>query len=98
MLPVIRAGLLTGKLSQTAQTLHVTRARARAFERAQWEFLERRLLAWKTGLASVLEAVSASRKKSGDAVAATTASASATAAAAPGGIETPAAAAQAAVA
>lgn len=64
-IPVIRAGLLSGKLSQTAQTLHVTRATARAFEREQWEVLEKRLQAWKAGLASVLEVVSASRKKAG---------------------------------
>ena len=62
---VIRAGLLIGKLSQTAQTLHVTRATARAFEREQWELLEKRLQAWKVGLANVLETVSASRKKGG---------------------------------
>ncbi|KAL1940032.1 hypothetical protein VTO73DRAFT_9367 [Trametes versicolor] len=65
VIDVIRAGLLSGKLSQTAQTLHVTRATARAFERQQWEVLEKRLQAWKAGLASVLEVVSASRKKAG---------------------------------
>ncbi|KAI0371602.1 PCI-domain-containing protein [Pilatotrama ljubarskyi] len=95
VIDAIRAGLLTGKLSQTAQSLHVTRATARAFEREQWELLEKRLQAWKTGLAGVLEVVSASRKKAG---ASTDAPAAAPAAAAPAGIETPAAAAQAAVA
>ncbi|KAL7282660.1 hypothetical protein ACG7TL_004133 [Trametes sanguinea] len=99
VIDVIRAGLLSGKLSQTTQTLHVTRATARAFEREQWELLEKRLQAWKTGLASVLEVVSASRKKAGgDAPANGAAAASSSAAAAPAGIETPAAAAQAAVA
>ena len=96
---------MTGKLSQTAQTLHVNRASPRAFERAQWELLEKRLHAWKAGLASVLETVSASRKK-GSAAASSSSGAGAaaagadavTAAAAPAGIETPAAAAQAAVA
>ena len=96
---VIRAGLLTGKLSQTAQTLHVTRASPRAFEREQWVLLEKRLHAWKAGLASVLETVAASRKKSGGAGAVAAAvTATAADAAAPAGIETPAAAAQAAVA
>ncbi|OSD04495.1 PCI-domain-containing protein [Trametes coccinea BRFM310] len=99
VIDVIRAGLLSGKLSQTTQTLHVTRATARAFEREQWELLEKRLQEWKTGLASVLEVVSASRKKAGgDAPANGAAAASSSAAAAPAGIETPAAAAQAAVA
>ena len=97
---VIRAGLVSGKLSQTAQTLHVNRATARAFEREQWELLEKRLQAWKSGLASVLETVSASRKKGGASGATATPSdtAAANGAAAPAGIETPAAAAQAAVA
>ncbi|KAI0677204.1 PCI-domain-containing protein [Trametes maxima] len=97
VIDVIRAGLLSGKLSQTAQTLRVTRATARAFEREQWELLEKRLQAWKTGLASVLEVVSASRKKAGSDAPASTAAATVTAVA-PAAIETPAAAAQAAVA
>ncbi|KAH9899504.1 PCI-domain-containing protein [Cubamyces lactineus] len=98
VIDVIRAGLLSGKLSQTTQTLHVTRASARAFEREQWELLEKRLQAWKTGLASVLEVVSATRKKAGSSSDNGTNGAAAAAAAAPSGIETPAAAAQAAVA
>ncbi|RPD66815.1 PCI-domain-containing protein [Lentinus tigrinus ALCF2SS1-7] len=99
VIDVIRAGLLTGKLSQTAQTLHVTRATARAFEHEQWELLEKRLHEWKAGLASVLETVSASRKKSGPSAAAGAgAEAPANAAAAPAVIEAPAVAAQAAVA
>lgn len=61
---VIRAGLLSGKLSQTTQTLHVTRSTARTFEREQWEALEKRLVAWKSGLASVLEVVATARKRS----------------------------------
>ena len=99
-LSVIRAGLVSGKLSQTAQTLHVNRATARAFEREQWELLEKRLQAWKSGLVSVLETVSASRKKGGASGASATPAdtAAANGAAAPAGIETPAAAAQAAVA
>ncbi len=97
---VIRAGLVSGKLSQTAQTLHVTRATARAFERDQWELLEKRLQAWKSGLASVLETVSATRKKSGANAAAGASSTDATAngAAATVAIETPPVAAQAAAA
>ncbi|KAI6152380.1 hypothetical protein BKA82DRAFT_4110653 [Pisolithus tinctorius] len=54
---VIRAGLVSGKLSQATQTLHVVRSSARKFEREQWEALEKRLLAWKTGLASIIEIV-----------------------------------------
>lgn len=58
---VIRAGLVRGKLCQPAQTLHVTYSSARKFGRVQWEALERRLLAWKTGLAGVIEVVAAAR-------------------------------------
>ena len=60
---VIRAGLLSGRLSQTTQTLHITRASARAFEREQWALLEKRLTAWKTGLTGVLEVVAEAQKK-----------------------------------
>ncbi|KAI0650392.1 PCI-domain-containing protein [Trametes meyenii] len=97
VIDIIRAGLLSGKLSQTTQTLRVTRATARAFEREQWELLEKRLQAWKTGLANVLEIVSASRQKAGS-DAPVSAAGAAVAAATPAGIETPAAAAQTAVA
>jgi len=60
---VIRTGLLSGKLSQTTQSLHVYRSSARAFEREQWEALEKRLVAWKAGLASVLEVVTSAQKR-----------------------------------
>ncbi|KAJ6616235.1 PCI domain-containing protein [Mycena sp. CBHHK59/15] len=63
VIDVIRAGLLSGKLSQTSQSLHVTRSTARTFEREQWEALEKRLVAWKTGLAGVLEVVANARKQ-----------------------------------
>ncbi|OCH95934.1 PCI-domain-containing protein [Obba rivulosa] len=63
VIDVIRAGLISGRLSQIAQTLHVTRATPRFFEREQWELLQKRLQAWKTGLADVLEVVAAARKK-----------------------------------
>ena len=54
---------MSGKLSQTSQTFHIVRASARAFEREQWEALEKRLIAWKTGLASVREVISAAQKR-----------------------------------
>ncbi|KIK40666.1 hypothetical protein CY34DRAFT_806962 [Suillus luteus UH-Slu-Lm8-n1] len=60
---VIRTGLLSGKLSQTTQSLHVYRSSARTFEREQWEALEKRLIAWKAGLASVLEVVTSAQKR-----------------------------------
>lgn len=69
---VLRAGLVVGKLSQTTQTFHVVRASARAFEREQWELLEKRLAAWKIGLAGVREVVADAKRKNATEPAATT--------------------------
>ncbi|KAH9927090.1 PCI-domain-containing protein [Epithele typhae] len=98
VIDVIRAGLLSGKLSQTAQTLRVTRASSRAFERPQWELLEKRLQVWKACFAAVLETVSATRRKGGQAATPGGDAAAAAGAVAASGIETPQAAAQVAVA
>ncbi|TFK25947.1 PCI domain-containing protein [Coprinopsis marcescibilis] len=65
VIDVIRAGLVWGKLAQNTQTLLVTRATSRSFEREQWEILEKRLLSWKAGLADVLEVVSSSKRLAG---------------------------------
>ncbi|KZP06729.1 PCI-domain-containing protein [Athelia psychrophila] len=61
VIDVIRVGLLSGKLSQNTQTLHVIRSAARTFEHDQWQALEKRLVAWKAGLAAVLEVVASAR-------------------------------------
>ncbi|TFY82705.1 hypothetical protein EWM64_g1301 [Hericium alpestre] len=65
VIDVIRVQLLSGKLSQTTQTLHVVRASSRTFEREQWELLEKRLSAWRAGLEGVLEVVENSKKRTG---------------------------------
>lgn len=65
MVTVIRTGLVSGKLSQTTQSIRVSRSSARKFEREQWEALEKRLLAWKAGLASVIEVVANAQKRGG---------------------------------
>ncbi|TFK43819.1 hypothetical protein BDQ12DRAFT_643487 [Crucibulum laeve] len=65
VIDVIRAGLLWGKLSQTTQSLHIIRATSRTFEREQWEVLEKRLVAWKSGLAGVLEVVANAKRLAG---------------------------------
>ncbi|KAJ3719491.1 PCI domain-containing protein [Lentinula raphanica] len=65
VIDVIRAGLLSGKLSQTTQTLHIIRSTARSFEREQWEALEQRLVAWKSGLNSVLDVVANAKRQGG---------------------------------
>ncbi|KAI9449883.1 PCI-domain-containing protein [Russula earlei] len=59
----IRAGLLTGKLAQPAQTLRVTRATARAFGPQEWALLVKRLAGWRGGLAGVLDVVAAARRR-----------------------------------
>jgi translation initiation factor 3 subunit M len=68
---VIRAGLVSGKLSQTTQSLYIIRATSQNFEQEQWRALEQRLIAWKTGLASILDVVT-NAKKMGNQVAAQT--------------------------
>ncbi|GJE84538.1 PCI-domain-containing protein [Phanerochaete sordida] len=72
VIDVLRAQLVVGKLSQTSQTFHIVRASARAFEREQWEALEKRLVAWKAGLASVREVVASTQKKNNQEIAAAT--------------------------
>lgn len=60
---VIRAGLVSGKLSQSSRVFHITRSTSRAFEQDQWFALEQRLVAWQTGLAAVLAVVTSAREK-----------------------------------
>ncbi|KDQ08890.1 hypothetical protein BOTBODRAFT_59098 [Botryobasidium botryosum FD-172 SS1] len=62
VIDTIRAGLLSGKLHQPAQTFHVIRSTSRSFGREEWKTLEKRLLAWKTGLLGVLEVVEGARQ------------------------------------
>jgi translation initiation factor 3 subunit M len=61
VIDAIRAGLLTAKLAQPAQTLRVTRAAARAFRPQEWALLVKRLAGWRAGLAGVLDVVAAAR-------------------------------------
>ncbi|KAF9450675.1 hypothetical protein P691DRAFT_700875 [Macrolepiota fuliginosa MF-IS2] len=65
VIDVIRAGLLWGKLSQTTQSLYVVRSSVRTFEKEQWEVLEKRILAWKSGLQGVLEVVNSAKRMAG---------------------------------
>ncbi|EJD48516.1 hypothetical protein AURDEDRAFT_112952, partial [Auricularia subglabra TFB-10046 SS5] len=65
VIDAIRAGLLSGKLSQPTQTLRVTRSTTRSFARGEWETLEKRLATWKSGLLGVLEVVGAARAAAG---------------------------------
>lgn len=69
LLAVIRAGLIWGKLSQTTQSLQVIRSTSRTFEREQWQALEKRLVAWKSGLENVLNVVASAKKYNSQAAA-----------------------------
>jgi len=64
-LAVIRAGLVWGKLSQTTQSLHISRSTSRSFEHEQWLVLEKRLVAWKSGLAGILDVVASAKRQGG---------------------------------
>lgn len=57
-----------GKLSQTTQSLHISRATSRTFDREQWEALEKRLLAWKAGLVGILDVVTNAKRQAGHVV------------------------------
>ncbi|KAJ8515805.1 hypothetical protein ONZ45_g6838 [Pleurotus djamor] len=67
---VIRVGLVSGKLSQTSRTMHIIRSTARTFEKDQWQGLEKRLVAWKSGLTSILEVISNAKRQGGNPTAA----------------------------
>ncbi|KAF8333692.1 hypothetical protein F5887DRAFT_992983 [Amanita rubescens] len=62
IIDVIRTGLLSGKMSQTTQSIHVVRCTSRVFEKEQWEALEKRVLAWRTSLAGVMEVVESAKR------------------------------------
>lgn len=63
----IRAKILAGKLSQPTQTFHITRATTTSYlpfnEKSQWESLEKKLLAWRSGLVGVLGVVSGAKEQ-----------------------------------
>ncbi|KAH8989688.1 PCI-domain-containing protein [Lactarius akahatsu] len=63
VIDAIRAGLLTAKLAQPAQTLRVTRAAARVFGQQEWALLVKRLTGWRAGLAGVLDVVATARRR-----------------------------------
>ncbi|KAH9168178.1 PCI-domain-containing protein [Lactarius sanguifluus] len=63
VIDAIRAGLLTAKLAQPAQTLRVTRAAARVFGQQEWALLVKRLAGWRAGLAGVLDVVATAQHR-----------------------------------
>ncbi|KAM0792738.1 hypothetical protein ACM66B_002514 [Microbotryomycetes sp. NB124-2] len=57
VIDAIRAGLVSGRLSQSLSTLHVTRATPRSFTPEHWKQLESRLQGWRTSLSAILDSV-----------------------------------------
>lgn len=55
---VIRAGLVSGKLSQINQSLRVYKSAYRSFGQDQWKLLESRLSTWEKNIANILQTIS----------------------------------------
>lgn len=53
VIDVIRAGLVSGKLSQVKQSFRVYRSTYRTFDKPQWESLEQRLTQWQKSIAAL---------------------------------------------
>ena len=61
VIDVIRAGLVSGKLSQVQRTFRVYRSTYRSFEKAQWEALEQRLTRWQSSIQTLLKTMDQAR-------------------------------------
>ncbi|PWN94410.1 hypothetical protein FA10DRAFT_249168 [Acaromyces ingoldii] len=62
VIDVIRAGLVSGKLSQVKQSLRVYRSAYRTFGREQWETLEVRLSQWESSINAILETLQETKR------------------------------------
>lgn len=61
VIDVIRAGLVSGKLSQVRSSFRVYRSTYRTFKQEQWKLLETRLQEWDSTLEGILSTLSAPR-------------------------------------
>lgn len=57
VIDVIRAGLVSGKLSQVKQSFRVYRSTHRTFEKPQWESLEERLTQWQKSIQTLIATI-----------------------------------------
>ena len=57
VIDVIRAGLVSGKLSQVKRSFRVYRSTYRSFERPQWESLEKRLVQWQSSVENLVSII-----------------------------------------
>ncbi|KAJ9477358.1 putative 26S proteasome regulatory subunit RPN9 (putative) [Pseudozyma hubeiensis] len=61
VIDVIRAGLVSGKLSQVNDAFRVYKATHRQFGKEQWQGLEKRLVQWQNSINSIVESIAATR-------------------------------------
>jgi len=61
VIDVIRAGLVSGKLSQVSQSFRVYRSTYRTFDQAQWASLEQRLTQWQSSIQTLLQTMEQAR-------------------------------------
>lgn len=59
--PVIRAGLVSGKLSQVNSSFRVYRSTYRTFGAEQWQLLEQRLVQWQSSIDRILATITEAR-------------------------------------
>lgn len=57
VIDVIRAGLVSGKLSQINQSLRVYKSVYRSFDLDQWKLLEKRLSTWESSITNILSTI-----------------------------------------
>lgn len=67
IIDVIRAGLVSGKLSQTRETFRVYRSTYRSFGAEQWGVLEERLAEWERTISGILATLGGPRGAGGQA-------------------------------
>ncbi|TKY89424.1 hypothetical protein EX895_001955 [Sporisorium graminicola] len=61
VIDVIRAGLVSGKLSQVNDAFRVYKSTHRQFGKQQWQQLEQRLVQWQTSITSIIDSIAATR-------------------------------------
>lgn len=61
VIDVIRAGLVSGKLSQVNDAFRVYKSTHRQFGKEQWQSLEQRLVQWQNSISSIIESIAATR-------------------------------------
>lgn len=61
VIDVIRAGLVSGKLSQVKSAFRVYKSTHRQFGKKEWQGLEKRLVEWQKSISAILESVAATR-------------------------------------